>query len=282
MEPRLLINLALAVLVLALAALALRQPGERGASESERLVDASAEQIVHIRVARADAPAIELARSQEGWRLTAPWAVEARPEQVELILRLLETESRARYPLVEQDRAEYGLDAPALSIALDNTSVVFGDTAPLDGRRYVAVGEALHLVDDTLFYLLQAPPESYVSTRLLPAGTRLESVRLPQLRLVRNNGAWGTAPLQAPAATAAEWAARWQRARAVRVRPYRNETEATRVAVHVNGGDTSLSLVALEGEDALLRPDLGLVYELPEGALAPLLHPAPAVEAGDA
>lgn len=273
MNTRTALNLALLILVLGLAGLALWPPDAPRSADPVTVVPLEREQIERIRLERTGAPAIALFHEAGRWQMRQPFATEADPARVDTVLRLLELTSLARYPLAELELAEYGLAVPALAVGLNDLRIEFGDVAALDRQRYVRVGERLHLVPGTLFYHLQAPAEAYVSRRLLPESSELEAVQLPGLRLLLEAGAWRTEPLQVSAAAAADWAARWRRTRAVRVRAYRNEALGEPVELVLQDAAGTLRWVPLRDGTGLLRPDLGLVYELSAGALAGLLHP---------
>lgn len=274
MGSRTALNLGLLGLILGLGALALWAPAEPPPAPPAQVLALDPDRPTRIRLERSDAPAIELVRRAGHWEMQQPFAVAANPARVDTVLRLLELTSRMQYPLAGLDLDEYGLREPALSVELDQTRLEFGDTTPLDGQRYVRTGETLHVVPDTLYYHLQAPAAAYVSPRLLPPAAELEAVRLPGLQLSMASGEWRTAPLRASIETAAEWAARWRSAQALRVRPYRGESLGEPVEVVLQGEEATLRFVPLREEAGLLRPDLGLVYELPAQGLAPLLHPA--------
>lgn len=272
MRARGLLLLVLLALVAGLAGLVLRGAPAPTPEPARLLGTLAPETLQRIRIEAPGRATLALERHATGWHLVAPYRVPANPAQVETALRITALTSLAHYPLAGRDRADYGLETPALRITLNDVSVAFGAVEPLEGRRYVQVGDTLHLIADRAYYRLQAPPETWVSPRLLPETAALEAVHAHDWRLELRDSQWRAEPALDTADAVVEWVDRWRRVQALRVRAYRGEALEAPIALHLKG-EAPLQLAPLAEGEALVRTDLGLVYELPAGALARLVQP---------
>ena len=71
-RKRWLLNLSLALFIIALALLVKYQPGVRESQEGPPLTNLAADQIERIRIARLGRPEIILAKNSQDWQLIAP------------------------------------------------------------------------------------------------------------------------------------------------------------------------------------------------------------------
>lgn len=122
-----------------------------------------------IEVERAGEPRLRLERTPEGWRMRAPWDLDADPGQVERLLGVVSLPVERSFPAQSAALDELGLAPPKLRLALDQTGFGFGGLDPLKQHRYVLAGSVVHLVRDSLYPRLIAPPIDYLARRPLPA-----------------------------------------------------------------------------------------------------------------
>ena len=125
-----------------------------------------------IEVERDGEPRIQLERTQDGWRLREPVDLDAEPGQVERLLGVLTAPVQRSFPAQSAALRELGLDPARLRLTLDNLRLGFGGLDPLGSRRYVyAPADGLvHLIEDSVYPRLIAPPIDYYSRKLLPRG----------------------------------------------------------------------------------------------------------------
>jgi hypothetical protein len=169
MNPRWAVNLVLLMLVAALAA-AMRHElaSERRAGT---LTGLDPNRITQVEIQRAGQPVIHLIRTAEGWRLESPYAVAANDAKVDQLVQIASTPVFRSLP--ESGRPErLGLAPARIRLTLDGLALRFGDTDPIGHRRYVAIGDRIHLIDDGFQFHLLAPATDYVSRRLLPPDFR--------------------------------------------------------------------------------------------------------------
>ena len=197
--------------------------------------------------------------------------------KIESLLELTATTSHARLPLPADHLDQFGLAPPKASLWLDDTELAFGTTEPIDHRRYLRVGDTIHLIDDRYYQHLRTTPEGYVSLELLPGAPALRAIHTPQWNLDRSDdGEWTPTPQQPglSADTLLEKVDAWRRAQAIQVSKLADGgTQATRIELFPEGETEARVFMLRDAPDGplLARPDLGLEYHLPESARARLL-----------
>lgn len=275
MNKRNLINLALLLAVIGLALLAWLEPGREAPPAPLKITTLDAAAIDRIRIERP-AGLLEMARRDGRWELTAPIRAPANSIRTDAILSVAAIDSLNSLPVAGLDLATYGLAEPAVRLFLNDTRIDFGNTSPLDQRRYVRVGDTLHLIPDLRYYQLIGGWNGYVSLRLLEENTALERIELPGLTLENHQGSWRPEPApehwSADAATAL--AQNWDTAQAMEVREHKGEANGEEVRLHVRGREQPIRFVvaAREPELVLVRPDLGLAWHLVSGQAQGLLE----------
>lgn len=283
MNRRNLINLALLFVVTGLGLLAWLEPGRDAPPSPLKLTTLDAATIDRIRIERP-AGLLEMARRDGRWELTTPIHAPANSIRTDAILSVAAIDSLNSLPVAGLDLATYGLAEPAVRLFLNDTRIDFGNTSPLDQRRYVLVGDTLHLIPDLRYYQLIGGWNGYVSLRLLEQDTALDRIELPGLTLENREGSWRPAPApehwSADAATAL--AQNWLNAQAMEVRELKGEMQGEEVRLHIRGREQPVRFViaAREPELILQRPDLGLAWHLVAERTTDLLQLAPAANTG--
>jgi hypothetical protein len=283
MDKRALLNLSLLLVVGALGALIWHERSAPPAEDADQpLLFPTVAEATRLAVVERDQPRWTLEKVGGAWRLTAPFAAAADPIVVaELIGSLAATRSRAHYPASVLDPKATGLDAPhaifEVTVAGAVTRFDLGGTEPINYRRYVRSGDAVHLVDDLISYRLLQDGAQLASKRLLPDGAKLVRLELPGRTLARGaDGRWTLAPDDAQVSADALTAlvANWERAAASAVRARQDGVVQAMVRITVEGVAAPIELAVLTAVDGLRfeRQDLGLEYELPAAARAELLE----------
>jgi hypothetical protein len=142
-------------------------------------------------------------RSAQGWQMLAPYPLPAEPGRLQRLAALAQAPSWRQIPLPELDPKEAGLDKP-LQVALNDTQLEFGGTEPIRQRRYVRIGDRVHLIDDSFYHLIAAEPESMLDPRPFvrpPVAAQLQGMALSPASLARL-GAVRAARIEAGAADA--------------------------------------------------------------------------------
>ncbi len=266
MSARWLLNLALLVL-LALLGLAIRQELEATRAGLATLAGIGAPDPHLIEIVRLGEPSIRLEQLVTGWRMRAPWDLDADPEQVASLLAIRTAPLLRTLPAEAVALDELGLDPVKLLLRLDATELAIGGVDPIEQWRYVASGGLVHLIPDRFQPHLIAPPIALVSRTLLPRD------------LVPVAGTLGGTTLSDATLIAL------QDLVAERVEPLTGEVRGTPLALSGADGGRLSYLISADGR-RWSRPDLGLRYvltEAPPWLLAPgmLEAPAPALAPRD-
>lgn len=256
MKSRLVLNLALAALLLGLGLFAwfhsktAPQPAYRLSAQAP----ATATRIV---LSRPGQPELKLEKGPSGWRLTAPFAARADSPAVDRLLTLLAATSTRRFPA--DDPARFGLDQPMVRLAIDNQEFIFGTQQPVTGEQYVATGGSVYLV-----------ASRYLADALQPA-TNLASKHLFGHDEIPTGIELGRAETVPPK----HWLQSWREATSLVTQPYAGAKSRGQIRVRLaNGAALSLAILQREPELVLLRADEKLQYHFPLEAGKRLLNPA--------
>jgi hypothetical protein len=166
MRSRWIINLVLALI---LAALGWAVRHELAVTRTLPTLAGSGAPEPHlIEIAREGEPTIALERLASGWRMRAPWDVDADPDRVAALLRIRDAPLLRSVPAQAAALDELGLDPVKLRLRLDTTDFAIGGLDPIEQWRYVMSDALVHLIPDRFQHLLIAPPIDYVARRPLP------------------------------------------------------------------------------------------------------------------
>lgn len=243
MSGRWLINGVLLLILIGLGFL-IRQELER-ARFVPLLTDLNPGDVYRIEVLRPGEPALVLTQTALGWRMEAPFPVDADNARVNQMLKVLESPVERSLPAQGAELRELGLAPPRLRLRADGRELQFGVTDPIGQARYVALEGLIHLIPDRFYHLLIAPPIHYVSPKLIPAG------------FVPIFGRLGETPL------AAETLNVLAALHAERVEPLVEPFGGTPLTLTAEDGD-GLGFVVSEDRRRWARSDLRLLYVLSE------------------
>jgi hypothetical protein len=256
---------ALSVLLAVIGVLAffLWHQAQRPVTAATPLYAIAPQTVTAISARWASGERIALRRSPHGWRLIAPVQAPADATRVDAFIDALAEPVMHRYSVSAVPLARAGLAPAYLSLRIDSRLVEFGHTNPATGLRYVRRGRYILMVADTLVPRLAAGPWQFVSNRLLPPDTTVQSVQLDG-EAMRNN----------PHLLAA-----WQQAVATRVGPANSPPSRPIAQIRLRLTRRShplvFNLLARRPQLRLERADSKLVYTFPATTASRLL-PTPA------
>lgn len=274
MSRRLLLNLVLLLLVLALALLAWKQPGIAPPAAPPPLTSLHATEVTRLAIewpgpAGAERAPVRLEKAGGVWMMEAPLQTYANEFRIDSLLRVVETASHARFGALGRDLREYGLEPPRAVLEADGIRIAFGGSESIDHRRYLMVGDTIHLTDDLFLFRLQTDYAAFVSTGLLPPESRPSAIESPGLALARGEGGRWTATPAADEFTPDainEAVDEWRRAQALAVEGGSEVEGGTRVGtVRVLldiGEDIRFEVFERDADLLLARTDLGVHYVL--------------------
>jgi len=266
MRSRILLNLLLVAVVAGLALLVFLEPGLEQPEQTPKLTTLDPGQIQRVRIERSNKETVVIERSGGDWQLVEPLATRADKFRLKSLLRITGADIYASYPLEKIDPAELGLESPKVRLFLDGAELRFGTTEPINGRRYVQLGNRVHLISDFAYYQLVGGYATFVSQRLLPEGASIQRLELPGLSLRRTDGGWTVDP--EPEAFSADQANRladaWRFATAMEVQSADDaEGKGEPLRITTADGPIELRILSREPELVLVRPDLGVKYRFP-------------------
>ena len=262
------LNLVLLCVAVALALWVLRTPDDETIKAPLKLTNIDPEAITRIEVEPFGQDSIVLAKRSGYWYLKRPMRMPADESLAEAIAALAATQSLAQFAVEPQRLQDFGLGPARVLLRIDDLTLRFGDTEPLNGRRYVLVESTVHLVTDHFFHYLNQPPERFVHPA--PLGPQADPVALeiPGLDLELRNQRWTvqSGNTKPSADTVTALVAAWRRARASAVEPRDPAiTLDGRLRVRLRGMPEPLDFaVGRRAEElVLIRTDLEIQYLLP-------------------
>ncbi len=261
---RTLTNLGLLILATALAAvLVFTQPAKKK-PVTKPLTDIAPVSIHTITLTRRMGPEVKLRRAGDHWIMTAPVHARAAGERIQSLLDLLHATRHGHFPAEAKNLSRFGLDKPNASLRLNDHTFQFGDTEPLDNRRYVLYNHTVYLIDDYLYSQLTGNAGSYVDPALLPPDSRVTRIVYPHSTLALEHGAWKQQPPSGKKETDLKSIAlNWETASAILVRTAQHDKVQGEVTVDLKKGAPITFDISGQGANpVLVRSDLGLAYHL--------------------
>lgn len=280
MNKRNLLNLGLLLLIGVLVLLTVYEPGIEKPKEPPHLLSLKRDDVKTIRIERDEQKTVELARDNQGnWQLIQPLKIAASEFRISSLLRITEQQSLGDFPADAEHLTRYGLDKPRVTLVLnDTTKIAFGNSTPLDQRRYVQVGDQIHLISDSLYYHLIGRYTTFIRQDILPEGSSITAMTLPDLKIAWQEKQWlvDPKPEKFSADQVTQLIDAWKVASAIEVKPYNGQSgDAITVQLKGKGEALKFLLTARKPDLVLARPDLGIEYHLPDTSADELLTLTP-------
>lgn len=266
-------------LVAVLAWLAWFDKRSEQAPTNDRLSATELASITHIELTRNDATPIVFRRNADGWFMQQPIMFSADDFQIDALLGVLHAPAKAlvRGP---HDDPGFGLRPPEAVLRADGITLAIGGVESVSKKRYVALDQALFLIEDAWYHHLFSAPQRYLDPR--PAVRRgvPQRIRTPTFEWRRIDGRWQrTPPDDARSADDGQaLAERWAQARAVFVDALDASAKwSGEVSLEFADGGAALTFrVARRGELVLLaRESPAIQYQLTKAQAVRLLSDQP-------
>jgi len=242
------------------------EPGKEVEPPPATLTQLTPEAVNHVHLKRLTGKDIELVKESDGqWWMHNPYHLPANEFRVQSLLRLSQAQSLSSHALDELQPATYGLDNPRVVVTFNRTEQLkFGDTEPLQQRRYVQAGDQLHTIADIFYYQAAANPTIYLNYSLLPPTADIVKLVLPDLQLVIKEGQWQRSPeySELSADASIELINNWQYAQALELRPTEVKDGKADIEVYIKDQAEPIRFKLLQTEDevSLIRLGMGLQY----------------------
>lgn len=277
MNRRNLLNIGLLALVGLLLLLVLYEPGIEKPVAPPTLLSLDKGAITQITIRRDGQQEIELRLEEDGqWWMVQPLRHAADPFRIDSLLRIGTINSLGRFNVPPEKLAAYRLENPPVTLILNGeTTIAFGDSTPLDQRRYVMVNGQGHLISDTLYYHLIGSFPTFLRRQLLDEGSGIDALTLPGLTIQWQEGRWHLEP--EPAHYSADQVTRlldgWRLASALEIKPYDGKGgEPITLTLRDTGHPLELLVTSRQPDLVLARPELGIQYHFDAATAAQLLQ----------
>lgn len=139
-----------------------------------------------IRLKRPKKATIVIERVGENWILTSPVKGPANALRARALAALVAAPVVRGYAREDLSLVASGLAPPRFELELNDLQLDLGITEPLEGLRYVATGQKIHLVVDRIAHHLGATPTGFRSPSLLGATPKVRSLRFKDLTVERS------------------------------------------------------------------------------------------------
>lgn len=202
------INIALLIAV-ALVATAMFLLRDAGRLQPQALTELDPATVTQFEVRYADdKPSLRLAGDGGNWRIVEPIDRPARNPRMVRVLSFLNDRVDSCYAENEDRQADFGLDQPKLTVAVDDVEIDFGDRTQ-GGRRYVGVDERLCVIDDVAYPLLSEGLSAIAEMSLLPSDATPVRIRAPGFEAVDPEGddSW---EFDSGEGAGQRWSVRWR------------------------------------------------------------------------
>ena len=186
-------NILLFISVLCLSLILYFEPGLEQ-PEKQYLSSLNSQQIQHITIQRKGLESIELDNTDQGWFISKPYQLAANPLRIGTITALAEKRSFSQFPAAGKLLKKYQLDDPLITVSLDDKKIAIGAEEPINQHRYALLDDMIHLIDGTVYYQLRANLDTFISLYLLPPGSEIQSIELPEHKISIEEGKWLLSP----------------------------------------------------------------------------------------
>jgi hypothetical protein len=269
-----LINLALTAVLVGLL-LIVGLDLQREAAEADKTVLAiNAEQVQRIQIKRQAHETILLEKQADRWRISEPVQGPANAERITSLLRYLKVPASASFSASDAELARFELKPATLSVAYDDDEIVFGDTNPLSGERYILYKGQVHLVRDGIYHHLISTPTDFINADLLKGRAPLISIKYPGHYIQLQGEKWAAATdteTLTPEAMST-LAGIWPQAHASQVKTLQVEDYLGTVnLVFADLSRLQLDILSVESELILADSKAGVQYHFNVGVVPHLL-----------
>ena len=165
---RKLVNLGLFVLVLFLALVVYLEPGMEQPIEKTPLTQLKPEEVNYIRINDAHGRNLIMEKQQGSWQMTSPYKRPANEQRIKQLLDITATRSFSQFTIAEERLAQFGLDPAAIYLQLNDVKLEVGGNESIRFRRYVRIGDQVHLINNGYHHHLMAQADDFVRKAEVP------------------------------------------------------------------------------------------------------------------
>ncbi len=262
---RWLINYFLFILIIIFTWIGINYPVEESRDAIDRLTNLQPTTIDQIKIETADV-IIQLKKTDGSWRISSPIDWFANNIAAERLATMATLEIQSKLPRSEIDLSTLGLTFPRAIVTLNKQPIIFGDTNRIGNRRYMLVEPDVSLVNDIHFPFISQGLNGLVDNRLLPASLSLQSLKIKDLVISKEQGQWISSNPQHKTTDSERLVNEWQTSAASNVKVYdTNLTPLHKITAATDDDSTyEFFVLSIQPEIIIARPDLKLQYHFPE------------------
>lgn len=267
------LNAALAAVIVALGVFLYLRPGKNAAVEYP-LSGLKAREVRSLRIERAGAVSVVLARKEDTWFIEAPIAARADESRVMQLLAVVEARTAHRLPA--GDRGRFGLEPPQARVIADGQPFSFGLVNDITREQYVMAGDAVYALHPRYGAALPESAVQLASRQLFGPGEAPARIALGDFTVEQRDGKWTLAPRAADLSQDdyIRWVDEWRLASALGVEPAPAARARDKITIQLkNGGELTLGVISREPELVLARSDEKLQYRFGAALAKRLLSP---------
>jgi len=274
-QTRTITNLVLGIALAALAIFIYTEIERDANPQLTALTPLQVQDVTHLSINNVRNQDIVLQKLDGHWQMLKPFPALANESRIEKLLGIVKAHSQAQYSVDEVDLSQLRLINPDIRLHINEIELLVGTTEPLEQRRYIKLGDQVHLITDSYSYLAQGAATDFIDTKLLPGDPQLESISLPDFSLHSTDNGWQVQGLdQQPSADSIQTLLdEWRQARALKIS--REDSVGLnpdiRISFANNVPAVAFNLTTAAGETILTRPDTGLAYHLHDSSAKRLL-----------
>ncbi len=269
------LNIALLIAVAFLVLIVVYKPG-KDPEDKYQISKLEKSSVNHIRLERIEAEPIEFTKLNGKWEMLSPFSLATTQINVESLLDLLDYNYHAVYDHEKIELKKYHLDKPHATIIYNKQHRFdFGTTEALNKYRYLSHQNKMYIVDDYFHHRILGSATSFLNHALLPEGSQIVEINLPNLNLKLDDGSWQAKPIPEKFSNdqANELADKWRNAHASSVVEYKTGTSIDNISIHLANTDKPLVFELLKNAQVyyLARPELKIMYKLTKEQLRDLI-----------
>ena len=263
LSKRWLINIALILLIAGLALVGIQHEDQSAGASNPSITQLTPDDILSIDIQYGDIR-LDLSRSALGWNLESPIAWPAYDDNVERLLSIVKSESKAIAAASEVDLDALGLLQPTAILSFNDTQLRFGSTNNIGGRRYLMIDSKLYLLPDVYLAFIGQGVAGLVDRRLLPPGFQIVSLELPEFKITLDESkTWRTDhSVELAQSRLIHLIGNWQGLQATRITRF-NPDAIPRNLIVANlqdGQIVDFLLMSVAPEIVIAHPEIGIQY----------------------
>lgn len=276
MSSRLLLNVFLLFFVLSLISISLLLlPDSKQTSTPLLALDRNTVTRITIKRPHND---IVLEKLNDDWIMRQPHHTRAHTFRIDRLLDLTDVVDVNSYDMNGLQLADYGLAPPRAEILFNDQLIQFGNSNPVNHKRYIRNQDRLFLIHDRLYPLISSQPTSFIDLSLLAKTDRIQKLVLPKLTLSKDSQQHWTlenAGHNFSADQAQTLIQHWQSAQAFGVHAYMPRKQLGDISIHLESGEVMQLQISDDSPWLILaNRALGIEYHF-DGKLIQQLLPEP-------